>query len=527
MNRNRITALLLSLALLLTCLCPLGLAESTEDPVLATVNGRQVLKSEVDSYVDMIIAYYSNYGYDLSDEESQGIVRQMAMDTMLQKIFFDEKAAEFHADQLSSEELDALNAQVEANYNSVVEQILSMFGLTPAEDATEEEKASARENAEAIAASYGYDKTTMLTDATENLIMNKVGDELAKDLSVSDEDVMNAFNEHVQADMDQYANDPGAYEINVQYYSVSPYYTPEGFRGVKHILLKVDDELLTKYQDLLARFEEQQNADEAEADETEAPAETAETEAAAETAVTEAPAEAAETEAAAETAVTEAPAEAAETEAAAETAVTEAPAATEEPALVPVTQEEVDAAREAVLASVQDTIDEIMAKYESGTPFADLIAEYGTDPGMESEPYKTDGYSVFADSSIYDPVFTEAAFSVDHVGDISKPYVSSFGVHIVEYTRDVPSGAIELTDEVKATIRDELQETLHNTVINEAYNAWIAQADVQYTEAGAAYQPNLTEDVDDAEALPEASEDDDLEEEDDDDEDDAEETAKP
>ena len=491
MNRNRITALLLSLALLLTCLCPLGLAESTEDPVLATVNGRQVLKSEVDSYVDMIIAYYSNYGYDLSDEESQGIVRQMAMDTMLQKIFFDEKAAEFHADQLSSEELDALNAQVEANYNSVVEQILSMFGLTPAEDATEEEKASARENAEAIAASYGYDKTTMLTDATENLIMNKVGDELAKDLSVSDEDVMNAFNEHVQADMDQYANDPGAYEINVQYYSVSPYYTPEGFRGVKHILLKVDDELLTKYQDLLARFEEQQNADEAEADETEAPA------------------------------------EAAETEAAAETAVTEAPAATEEPALVPVTQEEVDAAREAVLASVQDTIDEIMAKYESGTPFADLIAEYGTDPGMESEPYKTDGYSVFADSSIYDPVFTEAAFSVDHVGDISKPYVSSFGVHIIEYTRDVPSGAIELTDEVKATIRDELEETLHNTVINEAYNAWIAQADVQYTEAGAAYQPNLTEDVDDAEALPEASEDDDLEEEDDDDEDDAEETAKP
>ena len=76
MNRNRITALLLSLALLLTCLCPLGLAESTEDPVLATVNGRQVLKSEVDSYVDMIIAYYSNYGYDLSDEESQGIVLQ-------------------------------------------------------------------------------------------------------------------------------------------------------------------------------------------------------------------------------------------------------------------------------------------------------------------------------------------------------------------------------------------------------------------------------------------------------------------
>ena len=209
------------------------------------------------------------------------------------------------------------------------------------------------------------------------------------------------------------------------------------------------------------------------------------------------------------------------------TAETEAPAATEEPVLVPVTQEEVDAAREAVLASVQDTIDEIMAKYESGTPFADLIAEYGTDPGMESEPYKTDGYSVFADSSIYDPVFTEAAFSVDHVGDISKPYVSSFGVHIIEYTRDVPSGAIELTDEVKATIRDELQETLHNTVINEAYNAWIAQADVQYTEAGAAYQPNLTEDVDDAEALPEASEDDDLEEEDDDDEDDAEETAKP
>ena len=475
MKKHSVLALLLALSLLLTGLLPMALAEEgAGDPVIATVNGQELLKSEVDSYATMIINYYSNYGYDLSDDASMVYVRQMAMETAVQDIFYKEKAAEFGADKLSPEEVEALNAQVESDYSSVVDQIMQLYGLTPAEDASEEDKANARKNAEDIASSYGYDRTSMLEDATESLIMKKVGDELSRDRSVSDEDVMNSFLAHVNEDMERYAEDPGAYEMDVQYYSVSPYYTPEGFRGIKHILLEVDKDLLEKYNDLFSRFQEQQAAA---ADGTES-AETGES---------------------------------TETENTEETEET-----------VPVTQEEVDEARAAVLASVQDTVDEIMTKYESGTSFADLIEEYGTDPGMLSEPYKTDGYSVFADSSIYDPVFTEAAFSVDNVGDISKPYVSSFGVHIIEYTRDVPSGAVELTDEMKAQIREELENDLYQSLLNEAYTEWMNQAVIEYTEEGEAYRFEIVENIEDAEAMPEVDPlEDDLEEEPDEDASDA------
>ena len=58
---------------------------------------------------------------------------------------------------------------------------------------------------------------------------------------------------------------------------------------------------------------------------------------------------------------------------------TPAPTASPTPTPEPVTQEMVDAAEKAILDSVQSTIDEIMAKYEGGTSFDDLIKEYGTD----------------------------------------------------------------------------------------------------------------------------------------------------
>lgn len=60
--------------------------------------------------------------------------------------------------------------------------------------------------------------------------------------------------------------------------------------------------------------------------------------------------------------------------------------ASAEPTATPVTQADVDAAYAAILASVQPTVDEIKAKLATGTPFADLIAEYNTDPGMTRSP---------------------------------------------------------------------------------------------------------------------------------------------
>ena len=251
----------------------------------------------------------------------------------------------------------------------------------------------------------------------------------------------------MEADRQQYENDPSTYEIYTSYYGEKPYFVPEGFRGITHILLSVDEDLLKTYQDLQSRFEEQ-----AEPEENTGSTEGAE------------------------------------------------PEETEEPE-EPVTEEQVEQARLAVIASVQDTIDEIYAKLDAGTPWLDLVDEYSTDPGMKQESNRTNGYSVFADSLMYDSAFVQASFSVDEIGDVSQPYVGMYGIYIVHYTRDVPSGPIELTDEIRATLENELLSEARNTLMNNALETWILNTIIEYTEEGEAYKPSLSVEPDDTEAI--------------------------
>ena len=160
----------------------------------------------------------------------------------------------------------------------------------------------------------------------------------------------------------------------------------------------------------------------------------------------------------------------------AETETAEADTTAEDTTEAAVTAEDVDAAKAAVIASVQDTIDEINQKLSQGVSFDDLIAEYGTDSGMTSGEYPN-GYEVALASYGYVQEFVSAAFSVDTMGDVSQPVVSDYGVHIVKYVADVPAGPIELTDDLKAVIYENLMDEKSNVILNDWHNS----ADIVYT----------------------------------------------
>ena len=157
MRNSKWLALLLSLVMALSVVLP-GFAEDTsaDDPVLVVVNGESILKSRVDRMSDAIINYYAQYGYDLSAEDYQDLVRQMAMESTLQDVFVHQLAENLGIASLSEEELKELAAAVDAEYEELIEEILLYYGLTPADDASEDEKATARESAVAIADSMGY-----------------------------------------------------------------------------------------------------------------------------------------------------------------------------------------------------------------------------------------------------------------------------------------------------------------------------------------------------------------------------------
>jgi hypothetical protein len=442
-----------------------GAAAETQEPVLlVTVNGEEIASNheEVEYWINYYLYQLSGYGYDVSDPDMMSMVDSYALLNTIRFILIRQKAAELGLDSFT----DAEKAEWEKAANENWEQAVASYMQNVTDESTDDEKAAARADAIAALLSDGYDEAGYVQDYIDseisNQLVNRLMDEVSKGITVEDDEIQAYFNELVEEDKANYADDISNYEFITQYYQQPSYYMPEGYRGINHILLKVDDALLNTWKDLTARYEEQKAAEEA-PEETIKPVD-------------------------------------AEPETDNET---EEPAGTPEPTAEPVTEEMIEAAKQAILDSVQPTVDEIKAKLKDGVSFDELILEYGNDPGMQDEKTRASGYPVHKDSIIWDPAFTAGAVALEKIGDVSEPVVGQYGVHILHYLRDIPGGAIELTDDMKNEIHDELLEQKRNAALNTAIDKWLEESDIVYTEAGEAWKvPEETAEA----AAPEAEE---------------------
>ena len=402
-------------------------AAPAEDPVLVSVNGYEIRES--DPTVQFFINYYLKQVGE-PDEETRQLIRQYALDNTIayrviaQKL---EEAGKMPTDADFAAEKERMKAQ----WEEIVTNLMSeQAGVGT--DASEEDRAAARADVLSyIETNFGYTEESYIEEGVFSMPYERARELTGTGDPVTDDQVLAYFQELVEEDKES-MSDIFTYEYYTQYMGYDSLYVPEGYRGISHILLDADPELMEAWQDLQVRLEDAQEAEE-------------------------------------------------ETDTASDEADAEAtPAGTEEP----VTQDMVDAAKKAVLDSVQSTVDEIKAKLEAGADFEELIKEYGTDPGMEDDTARAEGYPVHKESIIYDPAFTSGAAALEKVGDISEPVVSSMGVHILHYLRDIPGGAAELTDEMKAEIREVLEGDNADTAFNEGIEKWIAEAAVEWTEAG-------------------------------------------
>ena len=462
-------------------------AETPAEPVLlVTVNGQEIMSDN--DYLNAVITQYEGQaesnGYDVTSPEIIEAIRQYSLKYTLHSTLLHQKATELGMDTITDEEKAKIEAEAKEEWDSIVESYATQSGLM-SDESTEEEKVAARAQIEASFLTIGYDEARFVRETVEgqmeNTMANRLMDYLTADKSVTEEEIQNYFNDLVSEDRETYADNVDMYEFYTNYYGQTSYYVPEGYRGITHILLTVDEQLLDTWKDLSARLEEQKADASAEAtDEEAAPADT-------EVAETAAPAEA-------ESAETAAPADAESTE----TAVPAEAESTPEPTPEPVTQEMVDAAEKAILDSVQSTVDEIKAKIADGVSFDDLIKEYGTDPGMQQDATRAEGYHVHKDSIVWDPAFTAAAMALEKVGDISEPFVGQYGVHILQYLKDIPAGATELTNEMKEEFREKLQDEMRNTALNDALEQWEKEANIVYTEEGEKWKLPEEDETDEA-----------------------------
>ena len=423
--------------------------EAPAEPVLlVTLNGEEIKSDhpELQYWISYYLYQLSSYGYDMSDPELLNTVNQYALNTTLRVIMVKQKAAELGLDQFTEEETAAMRERAQADWEELVLSYEADYGIT--DESSDDEKAAARADALAMLEADGYTEESYIQDYVDseinNALISRLREHVSADAVVTDEDVQAYFDQLVAQDEQNYSQSIDYYEY-MTYYVQPSYYIPAGYRAVTHILLAVDEELLANWIDLSARYEEQQAA-------------------------------------AGEETVPDG----------SETADAEPAAA--EPTAEPVTLEMVEAARQAVLDSVQPVVDEIKAKLAAGTPFDQLILEYGIDPGMMDDATRAEGYAVHKDSIIWDPAFTAAAMSLEKIGDVSEPVVGQNGVHILYYLRDIPSGPVELTEEMKEEIRTGLLDEKKDSLLYTALDQWIADSEVVYTEAGELWKlPEVTE----------------------------------
>lgn len=407
-----------------------AVSELKDTDLLMTVNGQQVTWAVAKPYYDSLASQYSVY-YDMTLPENVEMFRAVAAENALYETLLMQKATELGLAPLSEEDKAAAITEADAIWEENVTYYIANTHPELTEESTEAEKAAARDEAIAYLNEAGFTIEYVRENYTESTILERLFKQITQDVAITDADVEAEYQAQVAADKALYENDLNAYvaynsnvDMNNMYMMYTgqgtameyAWYRPAGFRGVKHILLSVDDALMQEYQNIQAQLEEQIAAEGEEAAEGTETTETTET---------------------------------------------------------PVTQADLDNAKAAILASCQEKIDEINQRLANGEDFVALIPEYT----MDSD----NTYEVCVASTDLVPEFVEAAFSVDTVGDVSAPYISQYGIHIVKYMEDIPAGPIEMTEEQRQAKYDSLLAARQDEVYNAAVEEWESASTVEYS----------------------------------------------
>ena len=129
------------------------------------------------------------------------------------------------------------------------------------------------------------------------------------------------------------------------------------------------------------------------------------------------------------------------------------------------------------LPLVKQTTDEIAAQYATGIDFKTIISRYSTD--KTDRNVNGDGYPFHPDSKMWPASFIKAASALEKEGDISQPFVTDQGVHILCYAGEVPAGAHVLTDEERELLNAAALRYYQMEKLNDLIDGWQADYEIE------------------------------------------------
>ena len=442
--------------------------------VVATVNDTDITKAEWKNYTEYLANYYQQYyqqyfGITMPmTDEDVAAYGDAALEQLIQSVVLQDKVKELGFDPLGEEDA----AEVEEYADSMMEfyKLMMRYQNYPDIETVEEEQerlaAEAEEtpsepvetvatltNADLDAllesdlSAQGITREYFVESRTASVQSDKIYEYATADVTVTDEQVKAEFDSKVASQKESYDATPTLYASN----SASAYYVPEGYRGVKNLLIKLTDEdqsAIDELNDTLTTAKNTLNDVNGQLEDLRAE----------DTSAYDAETLASYNE---QIAALE------EQATAAQATIDETTAAVEEKT-------------ETAFAAILPKAQEVLALAQSGEDFDTLVETYGEDSGMKSEPNKTQGYLVCDGLAIYEQSFQDAAMALEKVGDVSAELVrTSYGYHILQYATDIVAGEVEYTDEIKNTIHDDMLKQAQDAAYDAAVTQWVSEATVK------------------------------------------------
>ena len=450
------------LLLLVACIALSGCALVVKDPVrdaqqvIVDVNGETVDKQTVkESIADYTNYMYSNYAqmyamygmsFDPKNIDTTGYPQQV-IDNTVQELVLKQKFAALPELAFTEEDEKAIAEEAQKEYDQNIDQVKTMY-LSDSGKEGDELTAAAQEYALKLDSRYTLD--FVKEHVREEKMVEKLREYAIKDVAVTEDDIKAEFDSRVASAKENYESNLSSFGSSVNS-NGTVYYRPAGYRYVKQILVGFPDDLKTAITDANSAKNTAQtavnNAQKAVDDNVNALA--------------------------AEGLTDEAKAE---LEAAADglkTTLAEAQADLEQKTAA------ADKALAAAFEAIQPTLDEVKTKLAAGEDFEALMEQYNTDPGMKTEPGKTNGYAVCEGFSSFDPAFVTAAMGLEKIGDVSEPVKSdSYGYYIIRYQSDIEEGPVALED-VRSIVEPAALNAKQNNTYNDTVKKWTDEAKVK------------------------------------------------
>ncbi len=490
MHKKSLLALILALALVLG-----GCALIEKDPQadrateIIRVGDTVYTKGEIQDEMDYQVAYmsyvYSLYGveFDATDPEFLATVQQQVVDYFIEEAVIKQKIGQLGLSALTEEEQTALDTVVEEAWQENLASIKETYFAGTELTGEELDKALSAKCEE-----LGFTRDLIVDSETSAYLQTKLYNHVISDVTVSDEDILAAYDQSVASDQETFASMPEAYGSRVNNSGTVSYYRPAGYRMVKQILVpfaEADETLMAQVQGLI---------DQQEAAVTDATAALTDMGVAnvdellsqVSVAVPQ-PAMAvsfdAETTNLTDPVATEAP-EMVVTANFDET-VDEATAAAVETlakakALLAFYEHQLATATNNAFANIDAQADDILAQLNAGADWDVLMAEKTADPGMQPGAATAEtGYAVSAASTAtMDEAFVSAAMALNNVGDVSPKTRGVYGYYIIKYAAEVPEGPVAL-EEVRDVLVEAQLYAKQQVAYEEALGLWVAEADAK------------------------------------------------